>query len=108
MLKVVEDIDIVNEEEVDDTSQLSLNNQFLKNINSGTQLLLRNLDGSNQFMVEIMNNAKLKKGQIESNPFRRSIYARGYQGFLTHDNGKPKIEFDNNNWITFDIASFSV
>ena len=55
-----------------------------------------------------MNNAKLKKGQIESNPFRRSIYARGYQGFLTHDNGKPKIEFDNNNWITFDIASFSV
>jgi hypothetical protein len=108
MLKVVEDIDIVNEEEVDDTSQLSLNNQFLKNINSGTQLLLRNLDGSNQFMVEIMNNAKLKKGQIEPNPFRRSIYARGYQGFLTHDNGKPKIEFDNNNWITFDIASFSV
>ena len=38
MLKVVEDIDIVNEEEVDDTSQLSLNNQFLKNINSGTKL----------------------------------------------------------------------
>ena len=108
MLKVVENIDIISDEEIEDTTQLSLDNQFLKETKTGTKLLLRNLDGSNQFMIELMNNSKLKKGQVEPNPFRRSVYARGYQGFLTHDNGKPKIEFDNNNWITFDIASFSV
>ena len=108
MLKVVENIDIINEEEVEDTTQLSIDNQFLKNTKSGTKLVLRNLDGSNQFMVELMNNAKLKKGQHEPNPFRRSIYARGYQGFLTHDSGKPKIEFDDNNWVTFDMASFAL
>ena len=108
MLKVVENIDIANEEEVEDTTQLSIDNQFLKNTKSGTKLVLRNLDGSNQFMIELMNNAKLKKGQHEPNPFRRSIYARGYQGFLTHDNGKPRLEFDDKNWVTFDIASFAL
>ena len=108
MLKVVENIDIENEEEIEDTTQLSIDNQFLKNTKSGTKLVLRNLDGSNQFMIELMNNAKLKKGQHEPNPFRRSIYARGYQGFLTHDNGKPKIEFDDKNWVTFDMASFAL
>ena len=110
MLKVVENIQepLSQEEETTDTTQLSLDNQFLKNINTGTRLLLRNIDGSNQFMVEIMNNAKLKKGQHEPNPFRRSVYARGYQGFLTHEDGKPKLEFDNKNWVTFDIASFAL
>ena len=107
MLKVVENIQEIESEEVEDTSQLSLDNNFLKNTKSGTKLLLRNLDGSNQFMIELMNNAKLKKGQHEPNPFRRSVYARGYQGFLTHDNGKPKLQFDDKNWITFDLASFS-
>tara|TARA_B100000674_G_C37911108_1_gene948632 strand:- start:1473 stop:1799 length:327 start_codon:yes stop_codon:yes gene_type:complete len=107
MLKVVENIQEIEAEEVEDTSKLSLDNQFLKNVSTGTRLLLRNLDGSNQFVVEIMNNAKLKKGQVEPNPFRRSVYARGYQGFLTHDNGKPKLQFDDKNWITFDLASFS-
>ena len=107
MLKIVESIDIANEEEVEDVSKLSLDNQFLKNVKTGTKLILRNLDGSNQFMIEVMNNAKLKKGQVEPNPFRRSVYARGYQGFLTHDAGKAKLQFDNNNWLTFDIVSFS-
>jgi hypothetical protein len=77
MLKVVDNIDIIVEEEIENTSKLSLDNEFLKEAKTGT------------------------------NPFRRSIYARGYQGFLTHVNGQPKIEFDNNNWITFDIASFT-
>ena len=108
MLKVVENIDIINEEETEETTQLSLDNQFLKNTKSGTKLILRNLDGSNQFMIELMNNAKLKKGQHEPNPFRRSIYARGYQGFLTHEDGKPKLEFDDKNWVTFDMASFAL
>jgi hypothetical protein len=108
MLKVVENIDITSEEETEDTTQLSLDNQFLKNTKSGTKLLLRNLDGSNQFIIELMNNAKLKKGQHEPNPFRRSVYARGYQGFLTHEDGKPKLEFDNKNWVTFDLASFAM
>jgi hypothetical protein len=108
MLKVVENIDITSEEETEDTTQLSLDNQFLKNTKSGTKLLLRNLDGSNQFIIELMNNAKLKKGQHEPNPFRRSVYARGYQGFLTHEDGKPKLEFDNKNWVTFDMASFAM
>ena len=108
MLKVVENIDIINEEEVEDTTQLSIDNEFLKNVNTGTRLILRNLDGSNQFMVEIMNSAKLKKNQVEPDPFRRSVYARGYQGFLTHEDGKPKIEFDDKNWVTFDMASFAL
>ena len=108
MLKVVENIDISNEEEVEDTTQLSLDNQFLKNTKSGTKLVLRNFDGSNQFMIELMNNAKLKKGQHEPDPFRRSVYARGYQGFLTHEGGKPKLEFDDKNWVTFDMASFGM
>jgi len=108
MLKVVENIDIVNEEEVEGTTQLSLDNQFLKNTKSGTKLVLKNFDGSNQFMIELMNNAKLKKGQHEPNPFRRSVYARGYQGFLTHEAGKPKLEFDDKNWVTFDMASFAL
>lgn len=109
MLKVVENIqEPISQEETEDTTQLSLDNQFLKNVNTGTRLLLRNFDGSNQFMVEIMNNAKLKKGQHEPNPFRRSVYARGYQGFLTHEDGKPKLEFDDKNWVSFDMASFAM
>ena len=108
MLKVVENIDVSTEEEVEDTSKLSLDNQFLKNVSTGTRLILRNLDDSNQFMIEIMNNAKLKKGQVEPDPFRRSVYARGYQGFLTHENGKPKLQFDDKNWVTFDMASFAM
>jgi len=109
MLKVVENIqEPIIQEEVEDTTQLSLDNQFLKNIKSGTKLILRNFDGSNQFMIELMNNAKLKKGQHEPDPFRRSIYARGYQGFLTHEDGKPKLEFDEKNWVTFDMASFAM
>lgn len=108
MLKVVENIDISNEEEVEGTTQLSIDNQFLKNTKSGTKLVLRNFNGSNQFMIELMNNAKLKKGQHEPNPFRRSVYARGYQGFLTHEDGKPKLEFDDKNWVTFDMASFAM
>ena len=108
MLKVVENIETILQEELEETTQLSIDNEFLKNTKSGTKLLLRNLDGSNQFMIELMNNAKLKKGQHEPNPFRRSIYARGYQGFLTHEDGKPRLEFDNKNWITFDMASFNL
>ena len=108
MLKVVENIEPILQEEVEDTTQLSLDNQFLKNTKTGTKLVLRNFDGSNQFMIELMNNAKLKKGQHEPNPFRRSIYARGYQGFLTHEDGKPKLEFDDKNWVTFDMASFAL
>ena len=108
MLKVVENIDIANEEELEDTSQLTIDNQFLKDTKTGTKLLLRNFDGSNQFMIELMNNAKLKKGQHEPNPFRRSIYARGYQGFLTHENGKPKLEFDDKNWVSFDMLRFAL
>ena len=108
MLKVVENINDINEEETEETTQLLIDNQFLKNAKSGTKLVLRNFDTSNQFMIELMNNAKLKKGQHEPNPFRRSIYARGYQGFLTHENGKAKLEFDDNNWITFDMVSFAI
>jgi len=85
-----------------------LDDNFLKNIDKGKKLLLRNFDGSNQFMIEIMNNAKLKKSQVEPNPFRRSVYARGYQGFLTHDNGKAKLIFDDKNWVTFDMATFAL
>ena len=108
MLKVIENIDITNEEETEDTTQLFLDNQFLKNTKSGTKLVLKNFDGSNQFMIELMNNAKLKKGQHEPDPFRRSVYARGYQGFLTHEDGKPRLEFDDKNWVTFDMASFEM
>ena len=108
MLKVVENIEPILQDETEETTQLSLDNQFLKNTKSGVKLILRNFDGSNQFMIELMNNAKLKKGQHEPNPFRRSVYARGYQGFLTHEDGKPKLEFDDKNWITFDMASFGI
>ena len=108
MLKVVENIETIDHEESEETTQLSLDNEFLKNTKSGTKLILRNIDGSNQFMIELMNNAKLKKGQVEPDPFRRSVYARGYQGFLTHENGKPKLEFDDKNWVTFDSLSFSL
>ena len=104
MLKIVENI----QEESEETTQLALDDNFLKNIDKGKKLLLRNLDGSNQFMIEIMNNAKLKKSQVEPNPFRRSVYARGYQGFLTHDNGKAKLIFDDKNWVTFDMATFAL
>ena len=108
MLKIVQntqDLDLQDLSE--ETSQLVLDDQFLKNINRGKKLLLRNFDGSNQFMIEIMNNKKLKKNEIEPKPFRRSVYARGYQGFLTHNDGKVKLFFDNNNWMTFDFASFT-
>ena len=109
MLKIVENIqEELQEEETEETSHLVLDNSFLKNIDKGKKLLLRNFDGSNQFMIEIMNNKKLKKNEIEHNPFQRSVYARGYQGFLTHDNGKAKLIFDNNNWVTFDIISFAL
>ena len=111
MLKVVDNqfaIETQQEEKETDPSQLIIDNQFLKNTKTGTKLLLRNLDGSNQFMIELMNNAKLKKSQHEPDPFRRSVYARGYQGFLTHEDGKPKLEFDDNNWVTFDMASFGI
>ena len=109
MLKVVDNqFTIEHQQDIEETasSQLSIDNQFLKDTKTGTKLLLRNLDGSNQFAIELMNNSKLKKHQIEPNPFRRSVYARGYQGFLTHEGGKPKLEFDNKNWVTFDMASF--
>ena len=109
MLKVVDNQFIIEKQqdaEETESSQLSIDNQLLKDTKAGTKLLLRNLDGSNQFSIELMNNAKLKKNQVEPNPFRRSVYARGYQGFLTHEGGKPKLEFDDKNWITFDIASF--
>ena len=112
MLKVVDNQFTIdnqqNIEEETETTQLSIDNQFLKNTKTGTKLLLRNLDGSNQFMIELMNNAKLKKNQVEPDPFRRSIYARGYQGFLTHEDGNPRLEFDDKNWVTFDMASFAL
>ena len=109
MLKVVDNQFVIEDhQEGTDLSQLSIDNQFLKDTKTGTKLLLRNLDGSNQFLIELMNNTKLKKNQVEPDPFRRSIYARGYQGFLTHENGKPKIEFDDKNWATFDIAIFAL
>lgn len=109
MLKVVDDqfvIEIHKETDEIESPQLSIDNQFLKDTKTGTKLLLRNLDGSTQFSIELMNNAKLKKHQIEPEPFRRSVYARGYQGFLTHECGKPKLQFDDKNWVTFDMASF--
>ena len=104
MLKIVESI----QDESDETTNLVLDDQFLKNIEKGKKLLLRNIDGSNQFMIEILNNAKLKKNQVEPKPFKRSVYARGYQGFLTHENGKAKLIFDEKNWVTFDITSFAL
>ena len=78
MLKIVENIQEVlqeklQEEETEETSRLVLDNSFLKNIDKGKKLLLRNIDGSNQFMIEIMNNKKLKKNEVEHNPFRRSV-----------------------------------
>lgn len=109
MLKIVDDQFVIEEQESKEekSTQLVLDNQFLKNTKTGTKLLLRNLDGSNQFSIELMNNTKLKKHQIEPEPFRRSVYARGYQGFLTHEGGKPKLQFDDKNWVTFDMASFA-
>jgi len=109
MLKVVDNqfvIELHEDTDEIESSQLSIDNQFLKDTKTGTKLLLRNFDGSNQFAIELMNNAKLKKHQIEPDPFRRSVYARGYQGFLTHEGGKPKLHFDDKNWVTFDMASF--
>ena len=109
MLKIVDDQFVIEKQESEEekSTQLVLDNQFLKDTKTGTKLLLRNLDGSNQFMIELMNNKKPRKKDIIPNPFRRSIYARGYQGFLTHEDGKPKLEFDNKNWVTFDMASFA-
>ena len=104
MLKIVEEI----QEESEETTQLVLDDAFLKTVKTGKKLLLRNFDGTNQFLIEVINNAKLKKGQVAPQPYRRSVYARGYQGFLTHENGKPKLEFDNKNWVTFDMASFAL
>jgi hypothetical protein len=108
MLKIVDDQFVIEEQELEEekSTQLVLDNQFLKETKTGTKLLLRNLDDSNQFMIELMNNKKPRKKDIIPDPFRRSIYARGYQGFLTHENGKPKLEFDDKNWVTFDMASF--
>ena len=108
MLKIVENIQEEIKDDEEKVTQLSIDNHFLKDTKTGTKLVLRNIDGSNQFMIELMNNAKLKKNQVEPNPFRRSVYARGYQGFLTHEDGKPKIEFDDNNWVTFDMASIAL
>jgi hypothetical protein len=112
MLKVVDNqFTIENQQNIEEetgTTQLSIDNHFLKDTKTGTKLVLKNIDGSNQFMIELMNNAKLKKNQVEPDPFRRSVYARGYQGFLTHEDGKPKIEFDDKNWVTFDMASFAL
>ena len=109
MLKIVDDQFVAEKQESEEEStQLVLDNQFLKETKTGTKLLLRNLDGSNQFMIELMNNKKPKKSEIEHDPFRRSVYARGYQGFLTHEEGKAKLIFDDKNWITFDLASFAL
>ena len=66
MLKIVENIQEEIKNDATETTQLSIDNQFLKDTKAGTKLLLRNLDGSNQFMIELMNNAKLKKNQIIS------------------------------------------
>ena len=109
MLKIVESLPgELCDDETEESSRLFLDNEFLKTIVKGKKLLLRNFDGSNQFIIEIMNNKKLKKKEVEPDPFRRSIYARGYQGFLTHENGKAKVIFDDKNWLTFDIASFAL
>jgi hypothetical protein len=109
MLKIVKNIpEEFHDDETEEASRLILDNSFLRNIPKGKKLLLRNFDGSNQFMIEIMNNKKPKKSEIEHDPFRRSVYARGYQGFLTHEEGKAKLIFDDKNWITFDLASFAL
>ena len=110
MLKIVENIEPVNSEEnnSNDLSKLIIDDDFLKSIKAGKKLQLRNIDNGSQFFVEIMNNKKLKKSEIEPVPFRRSVYARGYQCFLTHENGKAKLIFDNHNWLTFDIVSFAL
>lgn len=106
MLKIVDDQFVIEKQQDEETeiSQLSIDNEFLKNVKKGKKLLLCNYDNSSQFIVEIMNNKKPKKKDIIPDPFQRSVYARGYQGFLTHENGKAKIIFDNNNWVTFDIV----
>ena len=110
MLKIVDDQFVIEEQESkeEESTQLVLDNQFLKETKTGTKLLLRNLDGSNQFMIELMNNKKPRKKDVIPDAFRRSVYARGYQGFLTHEEGKAKLIFDDKNWITFDLASFAL
>ena len=110
MLKIVENIQENSEEK--DPSILTLDDNFLKSIDKGKKLQLRTLKPdtftSSQFFVEIMNNKKLKKNEVEHVPFRRSVYARGYQAFLTHENGKAKLIFDDYNWMTFDLVSFAL
>ena len=106
MLKIVENIEEESEEK--EPSTLTLDDNFLKGISRGKKLHLRTIDGKSQFFVEIMNNKKPKKNEVIHVPFRRSVYARGYQGFLTHENGKAKLIFDNHNWMTFDIVSFAL
>jgi hypothetical protein len=106
MLKIVEDMEKESEEKIPST--LTLDDNFLKSIKRGQKLQLRNINETSQFFIEVMNNKKPKKHEIIPVPFRRSVYARGYQCFLTHSNGKAKLIFDNNNWISFDIIRFSV
>jgi hypothetical protein len=110
MLKIVDDQFVIEKQESEEekSTQLVLDNQFLKETKTGTKLLLRNLDGSNQFMIELMNNKKPRKKDIIPETFCRSVYARGYQGFLTHKDGKPRLQFDDKNWVTFDMASFAL
>jgi hypothetical protein len=108
MLKIVEDLEESEESEEKEPSTLTLDDNLLKGISKGKKLQLRTIDGKSQFFVEIMNNKKPKKNEAIHVPFRRSVYARGYQSFLTHENGKAKLIFDNNNWITFDIVSFAL
>ena len=107
MLKIVEDIDELMEGQLGIfPSTLTLDDEFLKTIKKGKKLKLHNFNGGAQFFIEIMNNKKPRKKDVIPVPFQRSIYARGYQCFLTHENGRAKIVFDENNWLTFDIASF--
>jgi hypothetical protein len=105
MLEIVENI----KEDLNEVStQLVLDDNFLKSIEKGKKLQLRNFNDQGQFFIEVMNNKKPKKNDIILNPFQRSVYARGYQCFLTHENGKAKLIFDNKNWIVFDIVSFAL
>ena len=110
MLKIVENIQEETEEK--DPSILTLDDNILKTLVKGKKLQLRSLKPDtftdSQFFVEVMNNKKLKKNEVEPVPFKRSVYARGYQAFLTHENGKAKLIFDEYNWMTFDIVSFAL
>ena len=103
MLKIVDD-----EWQFLDPLTLILDDEFLKAIKKGKRLQLQNLNDGAQFFIEVLNNKKPRKNDIIPVPFRRSIYARGYQCYLTHENGKAKILFDENNWITFDIVNFAL